>query len=167
MDDSPVRSFAVLYERGAKAINKSRPVLLLLLRLYIGYQSAKAGFNHFRYFDKTADYFASLHIPMPRINVAIAASTELFGGILLAVGFLSRLVAIPFTFNFIVAILAANLGDPDGNKALHDLWNNQDVILKDTAFPFFFVGLLVLIFGPGCISIDGWLKEKILPRKPK
>jgi putative oxidoreductase len=164
---SPVRSAAVLYERAAKALNKFRPVFLLVLRLYIGYQAAKAGLNHFRYFGKTADYFASLHIPMPKINVAIAASTEVVGGILIAMGFLTRLVAIPFTFNFVVAILAANLGDPQSHDKILHFWSNQDIILKDDAFPFLFVGLLMIFFGPGCISVDGWLKEKILPRQRK
>lgn len=166
MDDSPVRSAAVLYERVAKALNKVRPVFLLLLRLYIGYQAAISGFGHLRHFNDTVAFFTSIHVPMARVNVAISGTTELVGGVLLLVGFLTRLVAIPFSFNFIVAILSANLADPQYHDWLLHFWDHQDVILKDTAFPFLFVGLLLIFFGPGCISVDGLLKEKILPRKP-
>ncbi len=82
MDDSPVRSAAVMYERAAKALNKFRPVFLLLLRLYIGYQAAISGFGHLRHFNDTVAIFTSLHVPMPQVNVVISATTELLGGIL-------------------------------------------------------------------------------------
>lgn len=167
MDDSSNRSAAVLYERAAKALNKVRPVFLLLCRLYIGYQAAISGFGHLRHFNDTVSYFASLHVPMPKVNVLISGMTELVGGICLVVGFLTRLIAIPFSINFIVAILSANLADPTYRDWILHFWKHQDVILKDTAFPFLFVGLLMLFFGPGCISIDGLLREKFFPRPPR
>lgn len=139
-------------------INLLQPVLLLAVRIYIGYQAIVAGWAHLHHVDQTADFFKSLNIPMPRLNVYIAGLTEVFGGGFLLLGLASRLAAIPFTFNFLIAIVSVHL--PDAHRSLFELlgniWNNQDIVLKDDAFPFFFVGLMVLIFGPGVFSVD-WL----------
>ena len=147
-------------------LNLLQPVLLLAARIYIGYQAMVAGWAHLHHVDQTADFFKSLDIPMPRLNVYIAGSTELIGGGLLLLGLASRLVAIPFTFNFLIAIVSVHL--PDAHRSitvlLGNIWNNQDIVLKDDAFPFFFVGLMVLIFGPGVFSVD-WLLCRFLCKK--
>jgi len=153
------------YERVIDKINLLQPVLLLLLRLYIGYEAMVSGWAHLHNIDKTTEFFASLNIPMPRLNVYIAGYTELVGGALLLVGLASRIVAVPFTFNFLIAILSVNLTDPKFREMLKNILHNQDVVLKDDAFPFFFVGLLILIFGPGALSIDGLLKRTLFRRQ--
>jgi putative oxidoreductase len=140
-------------------------VLLLLCRLYIGYVAAESGFAHLTHFKATEDFFASLNIPMPALNVVIAGSTELFGGILIALGAASRIVAVPFTFNFIVAMVSVDLADPKFRDMLFHIWRNQDFVLKDDAFPFFFVGLMVLIFGPGKYSLDHYVLRPLFHRK--
>jgi putative oxidoreductase len=155
----PVTATARGYGWIAGKIDLLQPVFLLAVRLYIGYQAAVAGWAHLTHVDQTAKFFASLNIPMPRLNVYIAGGTELVGGILLAVGLFSRLVAVPFSFNFLIAILSVDLADPKSKTALMNIWNNQDIVLKDDAFPFLFVGVLVLIFGPGLLSVDGLLKR--------
>jgi putative oxidoreductase len=138
-------------------VNHLQPWFLLFLRLYIGYEAAVAGYAHLTHVDKTAEFFASLGIPMPRLNVYIAGGTEFFGGILLAVGAASRLVAIPFSFNFLIAILSVDLADPKFRELLKNILSNQDIVLKDDAFPFLFVGIMVLIFGPGKYSLDHYV----------
>jgi len=153
------------YDWIACKLDLLQPVFLLLLRLYIGYQAAVAGWAHLTHVDKTAEFFASLHIPAPRLNVYIAGSTELFGGILLALGVASRLIAIPFSFNFLIAILSVDLADPKYRQLLENVFSNQDIILKDDAFPFLFVGILILIFGPGKLSVDHLLLRPLLHRK--
>ena len=98
---------------------------------------------------------------MPRLNVYIAALTEVIGGGLLLIGLMSRLIAIPFTFNFVIAILSVHLQDAHHSlgELMGKIWDNQDIVLKDDAFPFMFVGLMVLIFGPGVFSVDYVLRR--------
>src|SRR5277367_6489264 len=89
--------------------NKGQSAILLLIRLYIGYQAVISGYAHLTHFQQTVNAFISWHVPMPQVNVLISALTELVGGICLFLGLFTRIVAIPMTFNFIVAILVSNL----------------------------------------------------------
>ncbi len=151
-----------LYNRFFKLVNYLRPLFLLLLRLVIGYQCAMAGYAHFRFFNKTAQTFATdYHLPMAKLNVLIAAGTELIGGILLMAGFASRLISIPLMINFTVAIIVSNIFDPDYGPLIRHFWNHQDVIIKDAAFPFLSTALIVFLFGPGCFSVDHFIKMHI------
>jgi putative oxidoreductase len=102
---------------------------------------------------------------MPRLNVYIAGGTELFGGALLFLGLASRLAAIPFSFNFLIAILSVNLADPKYRELLKNIAHNQDVVLKDDAFPFLFVGVMILIFGPGKYSLDHYVLRPLFHRR--
>src|ERR1700722_7219058 len=101
----PVTRSACAYTWIAGKIDLLQPVFLLLVRVYIGYQAAIAGWAHLTHVDQTAKFFASLNIPLPRLNVYIPGGTGLLGGIPPALGFLPRIVAIPFSFNFLIAIL--------------------------------------------------------------
>jgi putative oxidoreductase len=145
------------YNRLAGILNRGQSAFLLLIRLYIGYQCIIAGWGHLHNFDVMVQRFTDWHIPMPRINVAVSASTELVGGILLLVGFLSRLISIPLAFNFMVAILTIGFVN-HGHDLFKDIWNDQSVLLNDTAFPFFATAILILLFGPGWYSIDGLIR---------
>ena len=147
------------------ALNSIQPWFLLAIRLYIGYQSMVAGLAHLQNVDQTAKFFASLNIPHPRLNVYIAGTTEYVGGFLLMLGLASRLVAIPFSFNFLIAILSTDLAEPRFVEQtgpilvrlfhlIEKFVDNQDIVLKDDAFPFLAVGLIVLFFGPGKFSLD-------------
>jgi putative oxidoreductase len=147
-----------LYDHFARFANKWQSPFLLAIRLYIGYQCAVAGFWHLHDFEGTVKQFQDWKIPFPHVSVAISATTELIGGILLLVGLAARLVSIPLIVNFFVAMIQTDLAYPESRAKLQHLWDNQDIILKDTAFPFFAVAVLILIFGPGFLSIDGIIK---------
>ncbi|MFG0250610.1 MAG: DoxX family protein [Phycisphaeraceae bacterium JB051] len=58
--------------------------------------------------DGTAGFFQQLGIPFPKFNVYMAGGTELFGGILLALGLATRPAATLLTFTMIVAIVTAH-----------------------------------------------------------
>jgi putative oxidoreductase len=163
----PFATAGKICQRLISWLNLLQPVLLLGVRLYIGYQAMVSGWAHLHHVDQTADFFKSLNIPMPRLNVYIAGLTELIGGGLLLIGLFSRLTAIPFTFNFVIAIVSVHLQDAHNSlgELAGKIWNNQDIVLKDDAFPFMFAGLMVLIFGPGIISIDGLLKTLFCQKK--
>jgi putative oxidoreductase len=137
--------------------NYAQPVFLLLIRLYFGYQIIESGWAHLHNVGKTAAFFSELGIPFPELNVYFSASVELVGGALILIGLLSRLISIPLIVNFIVAIVTVNWEYPKyRDMLLHPFSgdNFTDAILHDTAFPFLFIALLILLFGPGKISLD-------------
>jgi putative oxidoreductase len=47
-------------------------------------------------------------VPMPEVSAYLSTGTEFFGGLLLVVGFLTRLVAIPVAFNMFVAAIVVH-----------------------------------------------------------
>jgi len=148
------------YDKAARTADKFQSLFLLLIRVYIGYQSIIAGIGHLENFDKTANFFSSLRIPMPKVSVAMSASTEVAGGALLLAGLASRVVALALVGNFFVAILTVELSNfgVSMHDLLHKIWNDQSPILNDTAFPFFATALIVLLFGPGWYSVDGLIR---------
>ena len=89
------------------ATNLQNP-LLLLIRLYWGYQFYLAGSGKFENFERTVGFFTKLGIPMPELNVYMAAGTEMIGGLLLLVGLGSRLVSLPLVFTMLVAYFTAD-----------------------------------------------------------
>lgn len=150
------------YDRFAKKLDEAQSLLLLLIRIYIGYQATISGWGHWTHFDKTVAYFANdLHIPLAKISVAMSASTELVGGILLLLGLCSRPVALVMAFNFLVAILTVQLSNYGFSFRRLDaaIWRDQTPILQDTAFPFFAAAILILFFGPGRYSLDGIIRR--------
>ena len=140
--------------------NKLQSPLLLFIRLYIGYQCVISGWGHLHNIASMTTFFTKLHIPFPKANVYISATTEVGGGVLLFVGLCSRPTALVLTFNFLVAMLSVQLGNYDSSfkELAHQIWADQSPILGDTAFPFLATALVVLIFGPGWLSIDGLIK---------
>ncbi len=99
--------------------------------------------------EKIAGYFATLHIPMPKLNAALAGSTECFGGLLLLLGLGSRIMTIPLICVMIVAYLTA---DTDTVK---NIFSKPDAFLSADEFLFLLTSVLVLVFGPGKFSADG------------
>ncbi|WP_298444396.1 DoxX family protein [uncultured Ferrimonas sp.] len=84
----------------------------LALRLYLAPVLMQAGYNKLSHFEDTAAWFGNpdwgLGLPMPEVMAALAAGTELFGGALLLVGLLTRLVALPMMVTMLVAAFAVH-----------------------------------------------------------
>jgi putative oxidoreductase len=140
--------------------DKLQSPFLLLIRIYIGYQCIISGWAHLHHISETSDFFAKLHIPNPEVSVVFSATTELVGGALLLVGFASRFVGLILTGNFIVAMLTVQLRNYDFSfrELGAAIWKDQNPILNDTAFPFLATAIIILIFGPGWLSVDGLIK---------
>lgn len=101
--------------------------------------------------DRTAEFFAGLGLPAPLLNAYAAGATECFGGLLLLLGLGSRLTAVPLAFTMLVAYATAH------RDVLQGLFSNPDGFVSAPPFQFLFAALLVLVFGPGPLSIDGLL----------
>lgn len=108
-----------------------------------------SGFGKIGGFDATAGYMASKGLPMPQVLLAITILLELGGGILLAVGFKTRWVALAFALWLIPTTLVfhAFWGIPAPEAA-----TQQTQFLKNLSI----LGgmLMVYAFGPGALSVD-------------
>jgi putative oxidoreductase len=85
---------------------------------------------------------------MPAQMAVIISCVELFGGIFLALGLLSRLTALVLTVNLIAAYI---IGD---REALFSIFSDPDKFYAAAPYTFLIASLIVLIFGPGRVSLD-------------
>src|SRR5215813_12859448 len=81
---------------------------LLAVRLYWGWQLVQSGWGKLHHLDKVTEFFASLNLPAPAQTAVFISCVELFGGIFLAVGLLSRLTALVLTVNLVMAYVTAD-----------------------------------------------------------
>jgi putative oxidoreductase len=59
--------------------------LLLVIRLYWGWQLLVTGLGKLRNQAKVVDFFTSLNIPFPALNAHFISGLEFFGGILIII----------------------------------------------------------------------------------
>jgi len=128
-----------------------QPVLLLVVRLYWGWQFAQTGWGKLQHLDRVTKFFTSLGIPMPGANAVFISVLELVGGILLALGLGSRLIALLFVGDMVVAYITAD------HEAFVSFISNPDKFVGASPFAFLSASLLILIFGPGRFSLDALL----------
>jgi putative oxidoreductase len=81
------------------------------------------------------------------------ATIETICGGFLFIGFASRLAALPLictTFSFLVTHHVF-----DG----FDFISNPSLLVHSSPFPYLMTALIIFVFGPGRISLDGWIKR--------
>lgn len=144
-----------LYRRYERILDALQNILLLVIRLTWGFLFALAGWDKWHDIPETAGFFAKLGIPLPMLNACIVATTELVGGIFLILGLLSRLTPVPLIVTMVVAYLTTQ------KAAIQALaMGNPDPFFAAPPFLFLFASLLILVFGPGAISLDRLLKKR-------
>jgi putative oxidoreductase len=122
---------------------------LLVVRLVWGYKFFEAGFGKFKIMPKVVSSFGEMNIPFPEFSVYLAAGTECVGGILLMLGLFSRITCIPLAFTMFVAYITAH------QEAVQSLLKgDSEPFLNADPFLYLFASLLILIFGPGALSLD-------------
>ncbi|MEO6875477.1 MAG: DoxX family protein [Opitutaceae bacterium] len=131
-----------------------RPIFLLIVRLYWGWQFFLTGKGKLMNLDRTSGYFASLHIPLPKVNAILAGTTELVFGLLFLVGLGGRLVPLPLIGLLVVAYITSE------QPALHAFFSDPDKFLGADPFLFLFAAVIIFIFGPGKLSLDALLGKK-------
>jgi putative oxidoreductase len=183
-----IRSVAYLYGKLVWLLAYFAPVALLLLRLGWGYESFQSGQAHLSraHFPEFVTMLTGLNVPHPQASAVVAGTTEMVGGLLIIIGFATRLIALPFAFNFAVAIATASKDNVTAfwatikqftldllnllhiqihHNVLHlpddftNLTSTFTKIVDDTAYPFLIMGLILIAFGPGLFSIDGVVKK--------
>jgi putative oxidoreductase len=149
-----------VHSRFLALLNYLQSPFLLFVRLYWGWQFVQDGWGKLHNLDRVTEYFASLNLPAPGATAAFVGSVELVGGILLAVGLLSRLTSLVLSVNMFTAYVT---GDRD---ALFSIISSPDKFYAAAPYTYLFASLIILIFGPGWFSLDTLLKRKFGGAQP-
>jgi putative oxidoreductase len=161
--DSP-KSLTPLITKGYELLikfgNCLQPFVLLIFRLYWGWQFFLTGKGKLLNHPKVVEFFTSLGIPAPGLNAWFIGGLECFGGLLLLVGFCSRPIAFLMTCNMTVAYLSV----AEDRAKVFSIFQDPAPFLAADPFFFMLMSVLVLAFGPGCFSVDAIIKKKILKR---
>lgn len=127
----------------------------LLTRATVGYSFFLTGRGKLENFANTVTFFTELGIPMPEWNAALVSRLEYYGGVLVALGLLTRFASAGLAGTMVVA-LAASAEDRQRflgswNPAVE--WGPMDVS------PWVFLMLLswLVLYGPGIVSLDALL----------
>jgi putative oxidoreductase len=155
-----VKLIGTTYMHVRTALNWLQCPLLLAIRLYWGIQFAQDGWGKLTHLDRVVQFFASLNLPAPHMTALAVALIELVGGVLLALGIASRLTALVLFVNMTVAYLSV----PDDRINFSHILSNPSDFYGATPYTYWFAALLILVFGPGWVSVDTligrWFAQK-------
>ena len=128
---------------------------LLAVRLYWGWQFLQTGWGKLTDIGKVVGFFTNLGIPAPTLNAYFVSALEFGGGALLILGLGSRLIALPLLIDMLVAYITAD------REALFSIFSNPDKFTAAAPYTFLIASLLILIYGPGMISMDRFLARGV------
>lgn len=138
-----------------RVLNYLQSPFLLIVRLYWGWQLVQSGWGKLHHLGNVTEFFTSLGLPFPAQTAVFISCVEFFGGIAFALGLLSRLTALVLTVNMLMAYLTAD------REALFSVISNPDKFYAAAPYTFLVASLIVLIFGPGRVSLDNLLARRI------
>ena len=142
------------------------PKSTLLLRLMAGGVFFWEGLSKFVYVSQGVGRFTKLGIPFPHFTAAFIGYLEIVGGLWLLTGLMTRLIAIPFIGEMIVAMLSTKISLYLGTSPLPlppalppvGVWAVLHEIRSDYAQ--ILTVIFLLINGPGKWSLDATLLRK-------
>ena len=137
-----------MYDGFVKLVSALQSPFLLLVRVYWGWQLSQNGWAKLHNLPKVTDFFSSLGLPAPHATATFVSTFEFVCGILLAFGLLSRIAALGLVIDMFTAYWTAD------HVALLAFVSDPDKFQNAASFIYLFVGLLILIFGAGKISLD-------------
>lgn len=146
----------------------SGPNSTLLLRLMAGGVFLWEGILKFVYANLGVGRFTKLGMPFPAFTANFVASLEIVGGLLLISGLLTRLIAVPFIIEMIVAILSTKISLYLGTSPLPlppappkvGMWAVLHEVRSEYAQ--IMTVMFLLINGPGRWSLDALLQNRRL-----
>jgi putative oxidoreductase len=149
------------------------PRSMLFLRLMAGGVFLWEGILKFVYVNQGIGRFTKLGIPFPHFSANFVGYLEIIGGLLLLFGLTTRLIAIPFIIEMIVAILSTKISMYLGTSPLPlppvppqvGMWAVLHEVRSEYAQ--LMVSAFLLINGPGKCSLDALLQRKrVMSRVP-
>lgn len=143
------------YDGFVSIANRLQSPLLLAIRLYWGWQFAQDGWGKLTHIDRVTQFFASLNLPAPGTTALLVALVEFAGGILFALGIASRLTSLVLFVNMTMAYLSV----PDDRINFTHILSNPSDFYGATPYTYWFAALLILVLGPGLISVDTLIRR--------
>ncbi|CDX39791.1 DoxX family protein [Mesorhizobium sp. SOD10] len=128
-----------------------RNALLLVSRLLLAALFVPSGFQALTNIAGTISYFAGLGLPLPSLAAWGTGLFELVAGLLILVGFQTRIVALLLAAFCIVASFIGHYGQGGDDATLAFL--HQQMLMKDIALAGGFLALAMA--GAGAWSADG------------
>jgi putative oxidoreductase len=154
-DPKDVSAWHTLVKRTATLLRAAEPygqsAVLLALRLVYGGLFARTGWGKLMNFERTRGFFESLGLPTPAFMVALVATTELVGGIVLVLGAGTRFAAAALTGVMVTAFATAHAAEA---------FQSLSAFTEQAPYPFLVATLVLLAFGAGRLSVDGWLRAR-------
>ena len=145
----------VLYRRFPSAFSSLQSPMLLLVRLYWGFQFAQTGWGKLHNLAKITRFFATLNIPLPGIAAPCVSMLEFIGGILLILGLCSRPISLLLACNMFVAYWTAD------REALSAIFSDPGKFYIADPYTFLFASLMVLLFGAGYFAVDTYIARRL------
>jgi len=141
----------------------SGPKSVLLLRLMAGGVFLWEGALKFVYANQGVGRFTKLGMPFPQFTAGFVGWLEIVGGLLLIAGLATRLIAIPFIIEIIVAMLSTKISMYLGTSPLPlqpvppqvGIWAVLHEVRSEYAQ--LLTAAFLLINGPGTWSLDALL----------
>lgn len=143
-----MEALASLIARLRDPLDRLGPLAPIFLRLVLGLTMFWHGWKKFDAgLDGTEGFFDFLGIPAPGFFAVVVALLELVGGLLILAGLLTRLVALLFIIELLVAVIRYKYGEDIGFIGAETAGAELDWAL--------IAGFVVLALGgPGRVSLD-------------
>jgi putative oxidoreductase len=99
------------YQEFSRLSEYTHSIALLLARFTVAYGFYEPSMMKWNDMGSVAEWFASMHFPVPLFSAYLAASAEAVGVILLVLGLFTRFVSVPLMIVMVVAIITVHLGN--------------------------------------------------------
>jgi putative oxidoreductase len=119
----------------------------LFARIVVGWVFLWSGWGKLQNLAEVTQNFIGWGIPFPHVLTPFVSGVELFGGLFLLLGLLTRISAGALGITMIVAIRSARWADVDSLETLLGFDETEYLALF----------LWLAIAGPGIVSLDYWL----------
>ena len=146
---APLQRAARLGLKAAAALAFLAP---LLTRITLGHAFFLTGRGKLANFENTVEFFASQNIPFPALNAAFVSRLEYYGGALLVLGLLTRLVSALLASTMVVALMTER-------AQFFESWKPTGEVGPMDIASWVFLLLLtwLVLYGPGLVSLDHFL----------
>jgi len=124
----------------------------LFARITVGYVFLLSGWGKLNNLPQVTENFVGWGIPLPAVLAPFVSGIELFGGLFLLLGLLTRISAGALGVTMIVAIRSAKWADVD----------SLETLLGFDEFEYLALFLWLAIAGAGALSVDHWLERRFV-----